>query len=68
MKIAYYDVKRILIDNGSSIDILFYSIFSQMHLSTDRLRKIMTLLVSLMRDTIGVEGEITHLVTIRTEP
>ena len=35
--IKNYDVKKILVDNESSTDILFYSIFSQMRLPADRL-------------------------------
>ena len=34
--IANYDVKKILIDNESSTNILFYSTFSQMQLSIDQ--------------------------------
>ena len=33
--IANYDVKRIFVDNESSTNILFYSTFSWMQLSTD---------------------------------
>ena len=31
--IAKYDVKRILVDNGSSVNVLFYAVFSHMDLS-----------------------------------
>ena len=35
MTIANYDVKRYLVDNRSSTDILFYDAFSRMQLSTN---------------------------------
>ncbi|XP_073112137.1 uncharacterized protein [Elaeis guineensis] len=66
--IANYDVKRLLIDNGSSTDVLFYSIFSRMKLSIDRLRKISTLLVNFTGDAVTVEGEITLPVIAGIEP
>ena len=43
--IANYDVRRILVDNESSTNILFYSTFSRIRLSTDRLKRVSTPLV-----------------------
>ena len=37
MTIAKYDVKKILVDNGSSVDVLFYDTFSKLNL-TDQLK------------------------------
>ena len=58
MTIANYDVTRILVDNGSSTNILFYSAFSQMRLSTDRLRRVSTPLVGFVGETVAVEEKI----------
>lgn len=40
MTITNFNVKIILINNGSSIDILFHDAFYRMNLPKDRLRKI----------------------------
>ena len=66
--IANYGVKRILVDNRSSIDILFYSIFFRMRLPTDRLRGVLTSLVGFTGDAIIVEEKITLSLTVETEP
>lgn len=59
MTITSYNVKKILVDNGSSINMLFYDIFQKMKLFTDQLKKVNTLLVRFSRNFIVVEGEIT---------
>ena len=66
--IANYDVKKILVDNGSSTNILFYSTFSRMRLSTDRLRRVSTPLVGFVGDAVAVEGEIALFVIAGAEP
>ena len=66
--IANYDVKKILVDNGSSTNILFYSTFFRMRLSTDRLRRVSTPLVGFVGKTVAVEGEIALPVTAGAEP
>ena len=35
--IAYYTTRRVLVDNGSSADILYYPAFQQMRLGRDQL-------------------------------
>ena len=40
LTIANYDVKRILVDNGSLADILYYDTFSKIFLSATQLRPI----------------------------
>lgn len=37
MLMAIYTIRRILVDNDSSADILFYETFSKMEISQDRL-------------------------------
>ena len=46
MMITNYDVKKFFVDNESSINVLFYSIFFQMRPPTDRLKKVSMPLVS----------------------
>ena len=66
--IAKYDVKRILVDNGSSTNVLFYAIFSRMDLSKYRLREVSTPLIGFTGDSVQVEGEITLPTTVGTSP
>ena len=65
--IVNYDVKKILVDNRNSIDVLFYSTFFRMRLSTDRLRRVLTPLVGFTGDVVTVEEEITLSLTTGTE-
>ena len=66
--IAKYDVKRILVDNGSSTNVLFYAVFSRIDLSKYRLHEVSTLLIGFTDDSVQVEGEITLSTTIGTSP
>ena len=66
--IAKYDVKRILIDNGSSTNVLFYAVFSRMDLSKYRLREVSSSLIDFTGDSVQVEGEITLPTTIGMSP
>ena len=65
--IANYDIKKILVDNESSIDVLFYSIFFQMRLPIDRLRRVSTSLVGSTRDAVIVKKKSLSLIA-GTEP
>lgn len=66
--IANYYIRRILVGNGNSINVLFYDAFVRMNLSLERLRKVATPLVGFAGNSVGVEGDITLLVTIGIEP
>ena len=66
--IAKYDVKRILVDNGSSTNVLFYAVFSHMDLSRYRLREVSSPLIGFTGDSIQVEREITLPTTVGTSP
>ena len=66
--IAKYDVKRILVDNGSSTNVLFYAVFSRMDLSKYPLREVSTPLIGFTGDSVQVEGEITLPTTVGTSP
>ena len=66
--IANYDVKKIFVDNESSTNVLFYSTFSRMRLSADRLKRVSTPLIGFAGDAVAVEGEVTLPVTAGAEP
>ena len=68
MTIAKHPVKKILVDSGSSTDVLFYDAFVRMGLSPSLLRSVSTPLVGFSRSPVGVEGEITLMVTAGEPP
>ncbi|KAK3021996.1 hypothetical protein RJ639_045650 [Escallonia herrerae] len=63
-----FDVKRVLIDNGSSAEILFYNAFKKMNIPTDRLQKMDTPFYGLSNRLVAAEGIIALLVAIGTPP
>ena len=66
--IVKHDVKRILVENESSTDILFYGVFQRMKLSSHRLQPINALLVEFTKIFVQVDGAITLLATARKRP
>ena len=68
LTIVNYDLKRILVDNGSSTDILYYDAFVRMSLSTVQLRSISAPLIGFTRTSVPVEGAITLPLTVGTKP
>ena len=59
MTIVNYDVKRCLINNKNSVDVIFYDCFSRMQwFSTKLLKSINVPLVRFTSDSVKVEGEI----------
>ena len=68
MMIAKHPVKCILIDIGSSIDVLLYDAFVCMNLSMKVLRPSSAPLVTFNGESIEVEEEVTLSVTVRTLP
>ncbi|KAK3043359.1 hypothetical protein RJ639_002661 [Escallonia herrerae] len=63
-----FDVKRVLIDNGSSAEILFFDAFKKMNIPTDRLRKMDTPLYGFSNHPVAAEGIIALPVAIGTPP
>ncbi len=63
-----FDVKRVLVDNGSSANILYYHAYQKMGLPEGQLRKINAPLVGFTGDSVPVEGEVSFLVTVGLAP
>ncbi|GAV77661.1 hypothetical protein CFOL_v3_21132, partial [Cephalotus follicularis] len=53
LQVELFTMKRMLIDSGSSVDILYKHAFDQLRISTDQLRPLKTSLV-------GFSGEMVH--------
>ncbi|GFZ19866.1 hypothetical protein Acr_28g0005710 [Actinidia rufa] len=66
--IANFNVQRILIDNGSSADILFISAFERMKVGLDKLHPFHTPLIGFGGNTTHPLGWINLPITLRTEP
>ncbi|KAK3001180.1 hypothetical protein RJ639_020854 [Escallonia herrerae] len=68
LRMGNFDVKRILVDNGSSAEVLFYEAFQKMNIPSDRLRKMDTPLYGFSNHPVAVEGIIALPVAIGTPP
>ncbi|KAK2996935.1 hypothetical protein RJ639_026503 [Escallonia herrerae] len=68
IKAGNFDVKRVLIDNGSSTEILFHDAFEKMNIPTDRLRKMEAPLYGFSNHPVAAEGIIALPVAIGTPP
>ncbi|KAK3013084.1 hypothetical protein RJ639_008975 [Escallonia herrerae] len=68
IKARNFEVKRVLVDNGSSAEILFYDAFRKMNILTDRLQKMDSPLYGFSNHSVAVEGIIALSVTIGTPP
>ncbi|KAK3022983.1 hypothetical protein RJ639_046687 [Escallonia herrerae] len=68
IKAGNFEVKSVLVDNGSSVEILFYEVFRKMNISTDRLQKMDSPLYGFSNHPVAVKGIIALLVAIGTPP
>ena len=68
MTIANYNVKKILVDNESFINILFYDVFQKMKLPKDRLKQGNAPLVGFSSNLVAIEGKVGLLMTVRKSP
>ncbi|KAK3007251.1 hypothetical protein RJ639_016151 [Escallonia herrerae] len=68
LQIDAYVIKRILVDTGSSADILFEEAFSQIKISRERIRPISTPLYGFMGASASVEGVIPLTVVAGSYP
>ncbi|KAK3014153.1 hypothetical protein RJ639_008494 [Escallonia herrerae] len=64
LRVGNFDVKRILVDNGSSAKVLFYEAFQRMNIPSDHLRKIDTPLYGFSNHPVACEGIIALPVTV----
>ena len=58
--IAYYTTRKVLVDNGSSVDILYYPAFQQMRLGRDQLRPVNSPLVGFDGMKVQPMGTISY--------
>ena len=68
LNIEGFNTKRILVDNGSSADIIYLSAFQQLKLDLKRLRPFESPLVSFSGDRVYPRGIVTLTVTVGTQP
>ena len=68
LNIEGFNTKRILVDNGSSADIIYLPAFQQLRLDPKRLRPFESPLVSFSGDRVYPRGIVTLTVTMRTQP
>ena len=68
LNIEEFNTKRILMDNGSSADIIYLPAFQQLRLDLKRLRPFESPLVSFSGDRVYPRGIVTLTVTMRTQP
>ncbi|GAV67974.1 hypothetical protein CFOL_v3_11477, partial [Cephalotus follicularis] len=66
--VELFTMKRILIDNGSSADILYKHAFDQLRIPADQLKPVKTPLVGLAGETIHPLGSINLSVVAGTAP
>ena len=66
--IADYTTRRVLVDNGSSADILYYPAFQQMRLGRDQLRPVCSPLIEFGGMTVQPVGTITLPVVVGSYP
>ena len=66
--IGRYNVKRILVDQGSSTDILFWGVFESMNLNRDQLSPFNEHLIGFSGAQVPVEGMIELNLTLGEDP
>ena len=63
-----FNTKRILVDNGSSADIIYLPAFQQLKLDTKRLRPFEFLFINFSGDMVYPNGIVTLTITVGTHP
>ena len=66
--IANYTIRRVLVDNGSSADILYYLAFQEMRLRRDLLHSVNSPLVGFGGMKVQSVGTVTLPVVVRAYP
>uniref|UniRef100_A0A2N9IZQ4 RNase H type-1 domain-containing protein n=1 Tax=Fagus sylvatica TaxID=28930 RepID=A0A2N9IZQ4_FAGSY len=68
INIAGFTTRRVMVDNGSSADILYLPVYQQMRLDKDKLRPMDTPLVGFTGDKVCPNGIVTLPITVGTHP
>ena len=68
LNIKGFNTKKILVDNGSSVDIIYLPAFQQLKLDQKRLRPFESSLVSFSGDKVYPKGIVTLTITVGTHP
>ena len=68
LTIEGFNTRRILVDNGSSMNIIYLSTFQQLKLDPGRLRPFESPIVSFSGDRVYPEGIVTLMVTVGSYP
>ena len=68
LEIEGFNMSRVLVDNGSSVDIMYMTAYQQLRLDPKRLQPFKSPLVSFSGDRIYPKGIISLLVTAGTHP
>ena len=68
LKIERFNTKWILVDNGSSVGIIYLSAFQQLKLDLGRLSLFESPIVNFSRDRVYPKGIVTLTVTVRSYP
>ena len=68
LRVKEFNIHRVLIDNGSSTDIIYLPAFQQMKLDKRRIRPFISPLVSFTGDRIVLRGIVTLTVIAGTYP
>ncbi|XP_073057183.1 uncharacterized protein [Primulina eburnea] len=66
-KVANYDIRRVFVDSGSSVNIIFQEALDQMNLEDYQLRPVETALFGFAGHTVYPRGEITLPLTMGAE-
>lgn len=56
LNIDDYDVHRVLVDNGSSIDVLFYDALVRMNICHEQLERFDALITGFLGELVPIEG------------
>ena len=67
LNIEGFNTKRILVDNGSSTDIIYRPTFQQLKLYPQRLRPFESILISFSADRVYPRGIVTLTVIVGTQ-
>ena len=63
-----FNTRRVLVDNGSSTNVIYLSAFQQLKVDQKRLRPFESLLVSFNGDKVYPHGIVTLMVTVSSYP